>query len=96
MMNRGCSPLVFRWIGCLLIGGMACLASGCGAGIVGFIIGIDELSDQEKNNADLPPVVTGVHFIDTGTPDRICVEFQISNEDEGRLGARVELVLIPL
>jgi hypothetical protein len=52
---------------------------------------LDLLSDGGGSEAiDLPPVVTEVRIGPSLTPDRIVIEFKITNEDAGRLSARIE------
>ena len=65
--------------------------TGCGAGIVGAIYGISSLSHQGKTVVgDVPPVITSARVSPIGSPDRILLEFQIVNEDAGKLETRVE------
>src|SRR5574341_991267 len=78
----------------LLVSALLCLLSGCGAGAAGIAIGLIELSSNRGGTPviDLPPVITEVRVGPAPSPDRVLVEFKITNEDAGRLGARIEWV----
>jgi VCBS repeat protein len=65
--------------------------SGCAGGLVGVIAALVN-SGSGGGSTDLPPVLTDVSVSAPENPERINVDFRLSNEDQGRLGARVEVV----
>ena len=94
MIRRGLDPFVTArgWLRAFVLVGLSLLLTSCGAGIVGVVLGIQALSKSGSGPADLAPVVSDLRVSAPETPDRIHVDFQVVNEDEGRLSARVEVV----
>jgi len=84
------SPMKCRRIAFLLALGLAFPLGGCGAGAVGLVFGIRSLLDRGGDAIDLPPHVGEIRVSAPEGPDRIRVDFEVVNEDEGRLSARVE------
>lgn len=71
------------------------LLGGCYAGIAGVVLGVLSASSGGGGSpADVPPVVRDIGISSSESPDRILVEFRIENEDEGRLGVKVDYVTL--
>jgi VCBS repeat protein len=66
------------------------LLNGCAAGIAGVIMALAS-SGGGAGSASLPPVVTGVNVSPVESPEEIQVDFRISGENGGRLGALIEV-----
>ena len=70
--------------------------SGCGGGALLGGLGIDSLGDDDDSGSDeVPPSVTTFEATpdpDTGSRDRIHVEFTLSSDGRGVLSAKVEFV----
>lgn len=82
--------------------GLLVTLSGCYAGLAGMVAGFVAVSDSGGGGSgDQPPTVAFAgppEFLaspdGSRSPDRISVKFNLRNEDEGKLSARVEVLQV--
>ena len=70
------------------------LLSCCYGGITAMVLGAIELSKSPAagGGIDPPPTVRGLSATPLGCPDRILIEFQLHNNDAGRLDVKIDLL----